>query len=194
MERAGRRVHARARSGFSLVEVAVALGISGIVAALLGATLVATLNITRRAADEADTLQFARLALTVMAREIRESTAAPETMTLWPEDGAERVQALALMSARREAAGRPFRVGSSGQSTWQTVVYYLHDRSRAELHRIAGPWSGSLTAPATDEGRVVARRVRNVRVRREQQVIRISMEVIIGQHTMRLETAVAPRN
>lgn len=193
MRRSRLRSARRADWGYSLIEMAVAVGIFGIIGTIVGAMLVSTMTFTRRGVSETEVQQLARIALSQMAQELREARGGAGTITIWPA-GEDPFEAIGFVSAREEAAGRPFGTDANGSPIWQTAVYYVFDRGHGELRRIATPWEGHLTLPETEMGRVVARGVRDVSVSREQDVVRITMDVLAGRGTVRLETAIAPRN
>lgn len=179
--------------GYSLIEVAVAIGIFGIVGAVVGAILVSTTTFTRRGTTQVETQQMGRLALSHLAQELREAPDEAEGIVIWPANGGP-FYAIGFVSAREEAAGRPFGTDSAGAPIWRTAVYYMLDRGRGELRRIAQPWDHRLAVPASEVGVVVARGVRDIGVTREGDIVRITMDVTVGQGTARLETSVYPRN
>ncbi len=184
----------RSERGYSLIELAVAMGVFGIIGTLVGAVLVSTISFTRRGAAETETQQLARLALSQMSQELRETRGALEAVTIWPAASDEPFEAIGFMSAREEAAGRPFGTDNDGSPTWRTAVYYIFDRGRGELRRSARPWDGVLAVPPTDMGRVVARGVKDVSISRVQDVVRITLDVMAGRGTVRFDTAIFPRN
>lgn len=179
--------------GYSLVELAVAMGVFSIIAVIVGAVLVSTITYTRRGAAGTEAQQLARLALSQMTQELRETRGGPDAVAVWPAGG-EPFDAIGFVSARQDVAGRPFGTDGNGSPIWRTAVYYVFDRGRGELRRIARPWDGPLAVPAEDTGRVVARGVRDVSVSREHDMVRITMDVLAGRGTVRLETAIFPRN
>lgn len=184
----------RAESGFTLVELMVATAISGIVSGLLFSVFVTTVNFTKRGAAEVEAQQVVRIALSQMVKDLREAHAAGEAMAIWPEADGEWFHAIGFVSARQEVGGRPFETDRDGNPDWQTAIYYVHDRQRGELRRIAKSWDGTLTVPPTGEGRVVARGVKYISIARREDLVTIAFVINVGRRESRLETAVHLRN
>ncbi|MGH2359821.1 MAG: prepilin-type N-terminal cleavage/methylation domain-containing protein [bacterium] len=190
-------IRERQERGYSLTEVAVAMGVLGIIGVMVGAVVVATLTYTQRGAAEGEAQQVTRLALTHLVQELREASGGPEAITIWPAARDEPFEAIGFVSARQEISGRPFGADQDGQPMWRTAVYYVFDRERGELRRMARSWIGQLSPPSSDEvreGRVVARGVKHISVTREQDLVRIAMDVTVGRRTIRLDTSVVARN
>jgi prepilin-type N-terminal cleavage/methylation domain-containing protein len=187
----------RRQTGFTLTEVAVAAGVFGIIGMIAGMIVVATLRYTRRATSETEIQQTARLALGHLQTELRESTGGPDGIVVWPAAADAPFEAVGFLSARQEVPGRPFGEGRDREPLWRTAVYYAFDRDRGELRRVAQSWTGHLSQPSFDEvrqGRAVARGIKDIRVVREQDLVRILVDVNTGSRTVQLDTAVAARN
>jgi prepilin-type N-terminal cleavage/methylation domain-containing protein len=193
-----RPLYRRCVSGFTLIELAVAMGVSTILAMLVFGVTTFSITFTRRGAADVETAQLARIALSVMVQELREAHASAQAVAIWPggEGAATNPSppALAFISARQEVAGRPFAIDGSGSPVWQTAVYYVFEPATGFLRRIASPWDGRFAMPSLADGRVVARGVRSMTIGRQEGLITIALVVHTGRREHTLQTAVLLRN
>jgi type II secretory pathway pseudopilin PulG len=197
VSRGRRSISGRHQAGSTLTEIVVAAGVFGIIGVIAGTIVLATLRYTRRATTEVEVQQAVRLALTHLQTELRESTGGPEGLVVWPPAADAPFEAIGFLSARQEAPGRPFGEGRDGEPLWRTAIYYVFDRDRGELRRVAQSSTDHLALPPISQvrqGRVVARGVRHIRVIREQSLVRISLDINVGPRTVQLDTAVVARN
>jgi prepilin-type N-terminal cleavage/methylation domain-containing protein len=193
-----RPLYRRCVRGFTLIELAVAMGVSAILAMLVFGVTTFSITFTRRGAADLETAQLARIALSTMVQELREAHAGAHAVAIWPEaadaSGDTSLPALAFISARQEVAGRPFAIDGSDSPVWQTAVYYVHDPANGFLRRITRPWDGRFAMPSLADGRVVARGVRSMTIGRQEGLITIALVVHTGRREHTLQTAVHLRN
>lgn len=180
-------------SGFTLMEVVIGLALSSLIGSIIFAVWTFTLTFTRRGSLEVEAQQHGRIALTVLAGELREAAAGASSLAVWSSADGQPVDAVGFLGARSEEDRRTFSIESGGPS-WQTAVYYVHDRAAGMLRRVARPWEGHFSMPPTGEGRVVARGVREVRFAHRNDLITITLRVAAGRREVTLETTVLPRN
>ncbi len=187
----------RTERGHTLLELAVAAVPLGLIGLLLFSVFGFTMAYSRRGEAGVETLQQARVALHFMAAELHEASAAPGAIVVWSRADGVAVDGVGFLTARAEAPGRTFAVETSGLPRWQNAVYFLHDPTRQELRRIAAELTGP--SPLADEatrsmGRLLARRVKQMRVVRRGDVITISLTVAGSPGDAVLETSITPRN
>ena len=180
--------------GFTIMELLIGLTMAGLVGSLLFAVWTFTLSFTRRGGTEVEAQQMGRIAMVTLTRELREALADSNAVAVWSTADGGPVDAIGFVSAREGVAGRPFGIDASGNPTWQTAVYYVHDRTGGTLRRLARPWEGTLAFPPTGEGRVVARGTRLARFTRQGDLVTITLLVAAGRREITLQTSVLPRN
>jgi len=187
----------RTERGHTLLELAVAAVPLALMGLLLFSVFGFTMAYSRRGEAGVETLQQARVALYVMAAELHEASAAPGAIVVWSRADGVAVDGVGFLTARAEAPGRTFALESSGLPRWQNAVYFLHDPARQELRRIAAELTGP--SPLGDgatrsKSRLLARRVKQMRVARRGDVITISLTVAGAPGDAILETSITPRN
>jgi len=189
--------------GYTLMELAVAAVPLALIALSIFGAFSFTVAFTRRGEQQVEAMQQARLALQFMAQELREASTFPGAIIIWSRDEGAAQDGLGFLAARVNGPGRPFITDPTGGPRWQQAVYYLHDAARGELRRITrGP--STLASPASwdedsrNEGRVLAKQVTRFRVKRQGDLLTITLTVAVNPGNppaeATLETAVRPRN
>jgi hypothetical protein len=180
--------------GFTLVEVMMWCVIAALVSSGFFTVWTFTQRFTQRGRSDVEAQQMARIVVETITNDLREALAVPEAFALWsPADGAP-LDAIGLVSARREVQTRLFNLTEHGDAAWQTAVYYVHDRDREILRRATHDWQGSLVRPGLNEGRVVARGVKSVRFGRRANLITVEFSLRAATHDVSIITSIAPRN
>jgi hypothetical protein len=156
-----------------------------------------TVTFTRRVETEIDEVQRARAGLIFLARELSEASAGDGGVVLWSRGEDDAHDAVGFLSARTDGPGRGFVIDPGGTPNWQVAVVYLVDHTY-QLQRVTMR-SSPLALPASAEGgQIVAKHVRRFRVRRDGDVVAITLVVAPDPKnpsaTTTLETAVRPRN
>lgn len=189
----------RSEGGYTLAELAVAAVPLAIIALSLFAAFAFTVAFARRGEQQVEAVQQARLALHVIAQELREASVVPGAIIVWSrEDGAAQ-DGVGFLTARADGPGRPFATDPPGVPRWQQAIHYIHDPARGELRRVTTAPAGLAVPPSGDQGRVLARQVRRFRLTRAGDLVSISLTVAApapgtpSAETV-LETAVRPRN
>ena len=182
--------------GYTLIEVSVAALPFAIIALSLLGAFGFTIRFTLRSEAKIDAVRQADLALQVLARELREASAAPGAIITWAGDESAVQNGIGFLAAREDGPGRPFVTDPTGAPRWRHVVYYVHDPLREELRRITGTSTTlSPTPPSQGEGGlVVARQVKRFRVSREGSLVAISLTIGEPSPETVLQTAIRPRN
>ena len=180
--------------GYTLMELAVASVPLALITLSLFAAFGFTVAFSRRGEAKVDAVQQGRLALHVMANELREASAAPGAIVIWSRDEGAAQDGVGFLTARVDGAGRPFLVDDSGAPRWQQAVYYLHDPARGELRRLTVE-PMVLTLPLSwEKARLLARQVRRLRLERRGDLVMITLTVGGRSGEAVLEMAVRPRN
>jgi hypothetical protein len=165
--------------------------------AVLGLVLFSTLGFTvafsRRGEAQAEAVQEARAALQFLAMELRESSAAPNTVAIFAKDDGASRDGVSFPSARVDAPGRAFVASAGGAPDWRGSVYYFHDRDSGELRRFTAE-PDILAGPLWGNGRLMATHIRQFSVEREGDLITLSLTVRTLSGQAVLQTAVRPRN
>jgi len=187
----------RAEHGYTLLELAVAIILMAFIALALFAAFGFTVTFARRVESEIDEVQRARAGLVILARELSEAGATDGGVALWSREHGDPHDAVGFLSARTDGPGRGFVVDSLGTPNWQVAVYYLVDTTNQLTRVTVG--SPPLALPTSvDGGQIVATHVRRFRVRRDGDVISITLIVAPDAKDpsaiTTLETAVRPRN
>lgn len=180
--------------GYSLIELAVASASFAIVGLLLFSVFVFTSRFAHRSEARVDAFQEARLALQVMASELREASVLPNALVIWSRDEGDANDAVGFLSARMEGSGRPFTTDIDGVPYWQEAVFYLYDSARGELRRLVAEPGALALPPLWEQGRILAREVRRFRVARRQDIITVTLTMGTPSDEIVLEIAVRPRN
>ncbi len=189
----------RSERGYTLAELAVAAVPLAIMALSLFAAFSFTVAFARRGEQRVEVVQQARLALHVMAQELREASILPGAIIVWSRDEGAPQDGVGFLTARADGPGRAFATDPPGVPRWQHAIHYLYDPTRGELRRVAAAPSGLAVPPSGDEGRVLARQVRRFRLKRAGDLLTISLTVAAPapgtpSAEIVLETAVRPRN
>ncbi len=122
--------------GSSLIEVIVAMAVSALLALALFAILRFSHVIWTIGASDVDVQRMAGLALETMTRELREASAHPDHLKVWPGGVQGRRQdAIGFVSARD--ARQAFRA-PDGEPSWQRAIYYVYDPVRREIRKRTG--------------------------------------------------------
>ena len=115
----------RKRSGFTLIEVAISLGVLGLLTLVIGSLMVRTVDTYGQLTVDTDTIKQARHCLEMISREVRESA---NTSIHTPAAGAAMgpvVDALLLTSARNSSG--TFCVDASNFPLPQSIIlFYLN--------------------------------------------------------------------
>ncbi len=180
--------------GFTVLELAIALSLAGVVGAAIFATWTFTAGFTRRNRAELETRQFGRIALSALTRELREAPALPGAIAVWSSADGASVDAVAFLGARAAEDGRRFGTGADGYPIWQTAIYFVHDPSTGTLRRVAQSWAGAFDLPTPGEGRVVTGGVREIRFARQGDLVTVTLRLATGRRETTFETAILPRN
>ncbi len=189
----------RSERGYTLAELAVAAVPLAIIALSLFAAFSFTVAFARRGEQRVEAVRQARLALHVMAQELREASILPGAIIVWSRDDRAPQDGVGFLTARADGPGRPFATEPPGVPRWQHAIHYLYDPIRGELRRVATAPSALPALPSGDEGRVLARQVRRFSVTRRGDLLTFSLTVAAAApgapsaETV-LETAVRPRN
>ncbi len=189
-----RRLRPAPQAGFTLMEIVIAAAPLLLFSLTLFAAFQFTLGFSRRGDEGVEAVQQARLALHLMANELREAGAAPGEIVTWSRADGDAIDGIAFLTARANGPGRAFATDVWGVATWRHAVYYVLDEQRGELRRVVTD-PAPLPPPRADaEGRTVARRVKTLRLARDAGLITITLVVRKPSGEAVLETAVRPRN
>ncbi len=180
--------------GFTLMEIAAASVPLALIGLLLFSVFGFTVSFSRRGEQQTEAVQQARMALHLMAKELRESSATPGAVVIWSRSRGAARDGVGFLVARGDAPGHPFLTDDNGTPLWQEAVYYLHDEATGELRRLTGEPGVIMSPQSSGRGRIVARQVSRLRVVRQQDLIIISVTVGPSAREAVLETAVRPRN
>lgn len=183
-----------AERGYTLLEIVAA----SVPAALIGLVLFSVFGFTagfsQRGARQAETFGQARLALTVLAGELRESSAAPGAIMISSRDEGAVHDGIGFLIARAADPGRPFVTDSSGMPHWQEAVFYLLDHPSGELRRITGEATNLSAPPFRAKGRVMATQATRMRAEVREGLVTITLTAGRPPGEAILEIAVRPRN
>ena len=180
--------------GYTLMEVAVASVPLALIALSLFAVFSFTVAFSRRSEAKVEAVQQARLALHIMATELREASAAPCAIVIWSRDEGAVQEGVGFLTARIDGPGRLFVIDSTGTPRWQHAAYYLHDHARGELRRLTAEPAALASPPSGAEGRLLARQVRRLHVGRQGDLVTITLTVGRPLGEVVLEMAARPRN
>ncbi len=183
-----------AERGYTLMEIVVAAVPLALIALSLFTAFGFTVTFSRRGEAGIEAVQQARLALHLMANELREASAAPGAIVTWSRDEGAIQDGIGFLSARADRPGRPFATEALGTPRWHQAVYYLHDHVRGEIRRLTAEPAALAWPPPWAEGRVVARQVKHLRLERRGDVVTITVTVGKPSGEAVLEMAVRPRN
>lgn len=172
----------RTATGFTLMELVIALALSAIVLALVGSLFVASLSAWRRGSDVREAQVQAAGLVEVMARDIRNASQAP-SVTIRPQlivdDGA---PILSIAEAAPSTAG--------GEPLW---ILYLHRPDRHEVVReMVVPQPGGRVA--VRDVRIVATGVEKIGVEQVANGVTVEVEVRRGRDVATSRATAAPRN
>lgn len=168
--------------GFTLVEIAVALALAAVVAALVGSLFVASLSAWRRGSDQREAQIQASTLAEMMARDIRAASQAPGVVLRPDIPGTDGEPVAAIAQAGSSTAG--------GAPGW---VLYVHNPERREILRqtAAVDPDGRLTL---GEARVVATGVERVKVTEAGGGTTIEVQIRRGREVVSHRATAAPRN
>jgi type II secretory pathway pseudopilin PulG len=174
-------VNRRSRCGFSLVEIAIAAALVGLVMLLVGSLLVGSLNAWRRGQDLREAQAMASVLVDAVARDIRGASQAPNVV-IRPLLPLEEGEPLLMVAAPPQTSDR-------GGSTW---ILFAHVPQRQEVirHVVETRDGRSLFTQA----RVVASGVTRITVEPIVGGVTIDVEVRRGGAIGQARATAAPRN
>jgi prepilin-type N-terminal cleavage/methylation domain-containing protein len=177
--------------GLTLIEVAVALAVAGLVALAIFGLFRIGVALHQRSAQTIAAGEAA-IALDSIARTLRETSRDPDAFRVWPtQPDTERAETVAIRTAR---ASGGFVVGEEGTPQWVVGwIGFAYDPSRRAVIRADFP-EGNEVPPPPWTGRVVARQARAFNVQRDGDRFVITLVLEGGDSTLTLTTTVWPRN
>jgi hypothetical protein len=188
------RRRGQTEQGVTLLELVA----TAVPAAILGLVLLAVLGFglgfIERGGRETSAVQEARIALHFLAMEIREASDDPRAIAVWRREQGAPQDAVGFLSARAESPGRVFAADADGSPRWLGAVFYIHDPSSGELRRIERPLGNLTVLPSTGEGRVVARRVKELEANLQRGLVTARLTIEGARADVVLHVAARPRN
>lgn len=188
------RLRLATEQGNTLMEIVAASVPLALIGLLLFSAFGFTVAFSRRGGVQVEAIQQARIALHLLARELHESSAAPDAIIIWSRNAGAARDGVGFLTARVDGPRRSFLTDSAGTPHWQQAVYYLHDGASGELRRFTGEPRAPASPQAWAKGRFLAGRVRRLHVERRNDLVIINLTVGVPLREAVLETAVRPRN
>ena len=166
--------------GFTLVEIAIALTLAGLVVAIVGSLFVASLSTWRRGQDLREAQTQASTLVDVIARDVRNASQAPSVLVHPSFSVGEGEPLIAITSATTEGSG----------AMW---ILYVHvvDRHEALRHVVTTGGDGRVRV---SQSRIVATGVWVMTAREAGGGVTVEVEVRRGLATAQARTTSAPRN
>ncbi len=182
----------RPNAGFTLVEVLVAVSISGLVLTILSSVFIAFLHLNRRGTTMID-LNEVSIVMDAVTTELRQ-TIRPYGVVIWTAqaDGTEG-DSVGIFTTRLEG-GINFPPVDTSAPTSRGWRYFVHDPIRGEVRQIDQPGEGPDSLPPQDGGRVLATNVQTFRVVRQGNLFEVTIVAVKNGQQARLQTAIWPRN
>ena len=166
--------------GFTLVEIAIALTLTGLVVAIVGSLFVASLSTWRRGQDVREAQTQASTLTDVIARDVRNASQAPSVLIHSSFSVGEGEPVIAITSAATQGAG----------AAW---ILYVHIVERQEVVRHVVT-TGADDRVRVNQSRVVATGVSSINAREAGGGVTVEVEVRRGLATAQSRTTSAPRN
>ena len=170
----------RTPQGFTLVEIAIALTLAGLVVAIVGSLFVASLSTWRRGQDLREAQTQASTLVDVIARDVRNASQAPSVLVHPSFSVGEGESVIAITSATTQGSG----------AAW---ILYAHvvDRHEALRHVVTTGGDGRVRV---SQSRIVATGVWVMTAREAGGGVTVEVEVRRGLATAQARTTSAPRN
>ncbi len=184
----------RTEQGYTLMEVVAASVPLALIGLLLFAAFSFTVSFSRRREATMEAVQQARTALHLIARDLRETSAAPGAIIIWSREEGAPQDGLGFLTPRVDEPGRPFLTDADGTPRWNHAVYYLHDPILDELRRVTGESTALAPPPRWVKGQILAHQVSRLRAARQRDLVTITLTVRGPTGETTVETAVRPRN
>lgn len=177
--------------GLTLIEVAVALAVAGLVALAIFGLFRIGVALQRRS-SQAITAGEAAIALDVVARTLRESGREADAVRTWSTGSVGgQYDAVAVRTGR---ARDGFTVGGEGHPLWVGWTAFAYDPTRQAVIRADFPEAEDVPPPPWAVGRVVARQARSFTVQRDADRFFITLRLESAGTSLTLTTTVWPRN
>jgi len=170
----------RTAHGFTLLEIAIALTLAGLVVAIVGALFVASLSTWRRGQDLREAQTQASTLVDVIARDVRNASQAPSVLVHPSFSVGEGESVIAITSATTQGSG----------AAW---ILYVHvvDRHEVVRHVVTTGGDGRVQV---SQSRIVATGVWVVTAREAGGGVTVEVEVRRNLATAQARTTSAPRN
>jgi len=170
----------RTPTGFTLVEIAIALTLTGLVVAIVGSLFVASLSTWRRGQELREAQTQASTLADVIARDVRNASQAPSVLIHPSFSVGEGEPVIAITAATTSGPG----------AAW---ILYVHvvDRHEALRHVVTTSGDGRVQI---SQSRVVATGVWTMTAREAGAGVTVEVEVRRGRATAQARTTSAPRN
>jgi len=170
----------RTAHGFTLLEIAIALTLAGLVLAIVGALFVASLSTWRRGQDLREAQTQASTLVDVIARDVRNASQAPSVLVHPSFSVGEGESVIAITSATTQGSG----------AAW---ILYVHvvDRHEVVRHVVTTGGDGRVQV---SQSRIVATGVWVVTAREAGGGVTVEVEVRRTLATAQARTTSAPRN
>jgi len=189
--KARNRLTGAGQRGLTLIEVAVALAVAGLVALAIFGLFRIGVALQRRS-SQAIAAGEAAIALDVIVRTLRETGRGADAFRTWSTGSAGgQYDAVAVRTGRARVG---FTLGEEGQPLWVGWTGFAYDSLRQVVIRADFPETTDVPPPPWAGGRVVARQAKGFRVQRDAD--RFVIALLLESHgtTLTLTTTVWPRN